>query len=613
MRNKTKKWTMLLSAAAMTACLAVALPSVAASAEGETTTYTEIQSDGFYMEKGAQVRLNATNPGIRFVTNVTKAFYDSVFDVYPTAASIEFYTEIDKYGNTDTGEAVEAISTVDFATEFETKETVKYNGAITYENLSADQKAAAYAMELEAYAKCRVLDAEGNVLTDEEGKSVIIGAKRVDPVRSMRLVASAATLDPNYETKYDTTEQGIIEKYLGTIDNSTDFNAYETINEAEGVSPMDGTVATNYTVAYVNSKEVGTVENGVVKFDKEKMEALASSTLGYSGTLTLFDDQNNVYTSEFMYVTQVLTTGTDIGVFSVNTDRTEHITGYYVLGNNIQTSKTNLDQDSATSGYQFHTKYGQGTSVIGSTTVAASTITVGFVGTLDGRGYQWRIEGPGELGIFAYLGDGAVIKNIKIESYSTQNIQNRTYVGNSVLAYKSAGKVTLENVYVKISHNAFKTSHNKYLIYTKDANLYMNNVVVENTVYNKAVVGGVLFHSDGGRGSLVSESYQNSRFQNVYVIAGTADDPSTTDEDETVVPYMACWHTTAWDAKKEEIRNIVAGNDTPESYDNSGTMYYSEQYNNIKRYVTLEDLYATFTESNPLPWNLVDGALVWNQ
>ena len=103
------------------------------------------------------------------------------------------------------------------------------------------------------------------------------------------------------------------------------------------------------------------------------------------------------------------------------------------------------------------------------------------------------------------------------------------------------------------------------------------------------------------------------RFQNVYVIAGTADDPSTTDEDETVVPYMACWHTTAWDTNKLEIRNIVAGNDTPESYDNSGTMYYSKQYNNIKRYVTLEDLYDTFTESNPLPWNLVDGALVWNQ
>lgn len=602
MRNKTKKWTMLLSAAAMTACLAVALPSVAASAEGETTetTYTEIQSDGFYMEKGAQVRLNATNPGIRFVTNVTKAFYDSVFDVYPTAASIEFYTEIDKYGNTDTGEAVKAISTVDFATEFETKETVKYNGAITYENLSADQKAAAYAMELEAYAKCRVLDAEGNVLTDEEGKSVIIGAKRVDSVRSMRLVASAATLDPNYETKYDTTEQGIIKKYLGTIDNSTDFNAYETINEAEGVSPMDGTVATNYTVAYVNSKEVGTVENGVVKFDKEKMEALTSSTLGYSGTLTLFDDQNNVYTSEFMYVTQVLTTGTDIGVFSVNADRTEHITGYYVLGNDIQSTKQNFDQDASTPKlYEFHTKYTSSTNY--------SAMTIGFAGTLDGRGCQWKIEGPTEAGLFAYLAGGAKIKNINFDFYSTQNYQNRTKMGNNVLAATmtntSGEAVNIENTYIKISHNAYAnhatSPYNKTLIFNKTAYLYMNNVVVENTLYKATANSGALFFSDGGRYSLTNESYQNGRFQNVYVIAGTADDPSTTDVDETVVADIARWSLSA------AANRIVAGNDT------QGTASF--KYNNIKRYVTLEDLYDTFTESNPLPWNLVDGALVWNQ
>ena len=600
MRNKTKKWTMFLTATAMTACLAVALPSVTASADGEDVTYTEIQSAGFHMEKGAQVRYNAENPGIRFATNVTKAFYESVFDVYPEAASIEFYTEIDRHGNTDGNEVVTVYSSVDFETAFDSADTVQYYGAITYENLDDSLKAQAYAMELEAYAKCRVLDADGNVLmidVDGTQKPVIIGARRVDSVRSMRLVSSALTLRADYETGFTTGQKDIIEKYLGNINNSTDFNAYETVNESEDglTCAMDGTITGNYNKVYVNSREVGTVADGVVIFDKAKVDALGLK-LGETCTFMLFDDANNVYTSEFMYVTKVLTEATDISVFSVNADRTEHITGYYVLGKDIQSAKQDFDQDPSTPKiYEFHTKYPGA--------IWYSAITVGFAGTLDGRGYQWRIEGPTEAGLFAYLAGGATIKNISFDFYSTQNYQNRTKTGNSVLAAdmtnKSGEKVNIENTYIKISHNAYadhaSTPYNKTIIFNRTACLYMENVVVENTLYKStatsgvSVNGGALFFSDGGRGSLTDEVYQDSRFQNVYVIAGTADEAAD----------IARWGETASE------KRIVAGNDT------QGTAMGT--YKNVNRYATLADLYATFAESNPLPWNLVNGALVWNK
>ena len=141
----------------------------------------------------------------------------------------------------------------------------------------------------------------------------------------------------------------------------------------------------------------------------------------------------------------------------------------------------------------------------------------------------------------------------------------------------------------------------------------MSNVVVETTVYNKAALGGVLFFADAGRGSLYTDSYQNTRFKNVYVIAGTADDVTTADVDETVVPYMTKWHNTALDASKGEVRNVLAGNDTVESHENNGTTYVSKQYKNVMRYVTLAELFATFNESNPnpLPWNYSNGTLVW--
>jgi len=368
--------------------------------------------------------------------------------------------------------------------------------------------------------------------------------------------------------------------------------------------------------AYIGAKRVGTVDGNTISFDESAVESM-KLTLGEKYALSFFDESNNVYSMQMMYVTDKLTTGADMKVFNVGVDQTEHNKGYYILGNDIQSTKTSFDMDSTASYYQFHTKYGYNTSVINSGSVAASTVKVGFAGTLDGQGYQWRIEGPGELGLFAYLGDGAMIKNISFDFYSTQNIQNRSYVGNNVLAYGMDGRVDLDNVHIKIAHNAYTSKGvNRYLIYNKGVNLYMNNVIVENTVYSKDCVGGVLFHSDAGRNNLANETYQNSRYKNVYVIAGTADDKTTTDVDETVVPYMTNWHLTYFDTSKLELRYIVAGNDEIETYEHTnGTTYESRQYKNVLRYVSLTDLFATFTETkpNPLAWDWNGTKLVWNK
>ena len=610
MRNKTKKMTMFLTATAMTACLAVALPSVVASAEGETTettTYTEIQSAGFYMEKGAQVRYDATNPGIRFVTYVTKAFYDSVFDVYSEAASIEFYTEIDRYGNTDSGELVTVYSSVDFETAFESADTVEYYGAITYENLDENLKAQAYAMELEAYAKCRVLDADGNVLTvDVEGteKPVIIGAERVDSVRSMRLVSSALTLRSDYETGFTAEQKDIIEKYLGTINNSTDFNAYETVNESEDglTCAMDGTITGSYNKAYVNSREVGTVADGVVTFDKAKVDALGLK-LGESCTFMLFDDANNVYTSEFMYVTKVIENQYDFQIFAITTDRTENLTGYYVLKDNLTLNKAAFNLDGA-SGYEWHTRYD-------TTGGNVTTPDIGFAGTFDGRGCTLTSKGAVRMGLWGYLCNGATIKNVKIHFDPTSG----TTIGSgNALTSPAAAKYlysmiavttqegdsayeSIENVYVDFDFTAASTA-NYALVYKCTKELKMKNVIVENANYDSTMINGVIFNIIVS-GSLDSENYA-SRFENVYAIAGTADDP-TTEDNEKVVVNIADWSAgTASSA-------TVAGNDNMED---TGAKY---QISTIYRYATLAELYDTLTDSNPLPWDLEDGALVWNQ
>ncbi|MBQ7912455.1 MAG: hypothetical protein IJ506_07510 [Clostridia bacterium] len=607
MKKNFKKYVISLCALGCVGAMAVASGVLSAS-PAKAAEPTE-ESNYFAMVGGAQVRTVPDSLGIRFTTNVGEYYYNA----YTTAGyEVSFGALVSKSSDVSSISAEDATT---YLADIPCTKTVKfdengdfeYTSAIVYDKTAYEftdaQWTSAIGMELTARAYIKL---------EKAGSTTYEYADATDTTRSMRAVANDEIIDG--------TDEDIISdlnEYLGTQTRKTNFEAYETAEAVEGKVPMTVSgLSTGYTQAYIGAKHVGTVSGNAISFDESAVESMGL-TLGEKYALSLFDDSNNVYSMQVMYVTDKLTVGADMKVFNVGEDQTEHNTGYYILGNDIQSTKTNFDMDSATTGYQFHTKYGYGTSVIKSGSVAASTVTVGFAGTLDGQGYQWRIEGPGELGLFAYLGDGAMIKNISFDFYSTQNIQNRSYVGNNVLAYAMDGRVDLDNVHIKIAHNAFTSNGvNRYLIYNKGVNLYMNNVIVENTVYSKDCVGGVLFFSDAGRGSLTSDDYQNSRYKNVYVIAGTADDETTTDVDETVVPYMTNWHLTYFDTSKLELRYIVAGNDEIETYEHTnGTTYESKQYKNVLRYVSLADLYETFTESNPNPlaWNWNGTELVWNK
>lgn len=593
MRKNFKKF--LISLCALVCIGAVSLgvgKLTVVSAATETGEEITQNTDYFEMEDGAQVRKVPNSMGIRFVTNVGSEYLSNLES---DGATVSFGTLVSKSGDVTTIKADDPTTYLadipcTKSANYDENGNFQYTAAIVYDKTEAFSDAqwlAACKMELTGLAYVKVVKGEA--------QPQYYYAVANDTTRSMRAVANEAILQGE--------DESALKKYLGETVRNTGFEAYEIAEAVDGVVPMtlSGLGNSAYNQVYIGAKRVGTIAGNSVSFDAEKVEEMGL-TLGEKYTLSFFDANSNVYSMKVMYVTDKLTTGTDMKVFNVGVEQTEHNKGYYILGNNIQSSKTNFDMDSSASGYQFHTKYGYGNNVINSIATATSTIKVGFAGTLDGQGYQWRIEGPGELGLFAYLGDGAVIKNISIESYGTQNIQNRNYVGNNVLAYAMDGTVKLDNVYIKVSHNAFSSNYNKSLLNTRGTNLYMNNVVVENTKHNAAVQGGVLFFADAGRGSLSSENYQNTRFNNVYVIAGTADDETTTDVDEKVVANMADWSGS----KAENA--IVAGNDL---MSDTGATF---QYNNVLRYVTMADLFATFTDENPnpLPWTWNGSALVWN-
>lgn len=574
MKNSMKK---ILLSACLTACVGVAAVAVGSISVAPAKAEVTEETNYFSMVNGAEVRAVTDSCGLRFTTNVGEYMFTVTWADYD---AVSFGTLIAK-NVTDVTSVDAEVETSYLADIPCSKATAFTNGVFTYTSAVVFNKADFTETEW-VQASAMELTARAYVKLEKGGEITYEYATAVDTTRSMRAVANMAILQGK--------DKGLLDGYVGTATRSTAFDAYETAEAVDGVTPLTvaAVASKDYTQAYINAKRVGTVAGTAVSFDEASVEAMGL-TLGEKYKLSLFDESNNVYSMELMYVTDKLTEGKDIKIFSVEKDWTEHLTGYYILGKNLSTGKSGFDMDSNVGGYQFHQRYD----------AKNSTLDLGFAGTLDGMGYTWEIQGRDTLGIFAYLAGGAVIKNINFTVGSSFVSASDSVKTHSLLANNTAGKgnmIKIENVYMKYTGLTDGT-YNYSLIGTRQQDLFMSNVIVENQTFNPTKGGGVFFFADAARNSL---STLTKRFSNVYAIAGTADDPLT-DENEKVVANIADWSAgTATYA-------IVASND---SMSDTGA---SLQYNNIARYVTLADLFATFNESNPnpLPWNYSNDTLVW--
>lgn len=100
--------------------------------------------------------------------------------------------------------------------------------------------------------------------------------------------------------------------------------------------------------------------------------------------------------------------------------------------------------------------YANGTLTLGTDISVTTSFPSAFTGTLDGQGHTitYNLTNPGKFGLFIQTGEGALIKDLKIEGAIVAN------TGVSGVVYTVSGATTIQNVKVSvdISSNSYPLS-----------------------------------------------------------------------------------------------------------------------------------------------------------
>ncbi|MBQ3505804.1 MAG: hypothetical protein IJA89_03410 [Clostridia bacterium] len=447
--TKTSKRNLLLAFCAAT-CLTVGLSAIStqtASATGTTAGATE-----FFMDNGASVRVVEGESGIRWTTRVDETWYN---DVTADATTVEFHTLVTATDNVTSVEELvvgaDASKEIkDLKAEVEvadvafdnydtdgdgaadsTTKVFTYYGSIVYDNLTEDQTKA-YATELIARSYISV-------------DGTIYYATAADTARDMRAVALAASEDEEKFAKFDEDEQDIVKGYFGAKETDVDLTSAEADEKAycfEATNTVTASTASDYAVAYLGAKRIGTVADDTVTLDSAKM------TLGDSYALTVFDaDGNYAKVESFKYVTAAFDTASELQTEFCNEGGTAvEKTGYYVITANIDMTDAN---------------YTTITAVTCNWTSRGLYMTL--AGTFDGQGHTisnlifnpgYRTSNGGTSdnrstgGFFGTL-DGATIKDIAYTNVTSL----KAGACGAIAACVGAGRASLDNVYVSWSAN----------------------------------------------------------------------------------------------------------------------------------------------------------------
>ena len=269
-RNNLVKGFIFASALAL--CAGLAMPSADVSAD--TTPVNPV----FKMQEGAGLYLEGS--GIRFSATVNKKYYETMVALYGEDATFKFYTSIDKTNNPNANEELNIYVATLTADSFAEKDELTYHGIIVYDNVSETKLAKAYGVELTANAYMEVLrDGEDPVINEAEGTS---------ESRSMRAVA-------DYAVRNGFQSEDSLKQYYGTV--TTDETDH-VISGAATTYTFEDLATSDYNVAYVGMDKVGTVADGVLTFTDT-----AALEVGNTYNLTMFDANNNVYRTSFLYAT----------------------------------------------------------------------------------------------------------------------------------------------------------------------------------------------------------------------------------------------------------------------------------------------------------------------
>lgn len=172
-------------------------------------------------------------------------------------------------------------------------------------------------------------------------------------------------------------------------------------------------VGDTYTVT-VGSENV----NATVTTAGQLSVALTTLTAGTSYSVLCSGSDYKITFTKVFAATKVIRTAEDLSVVTVDKTATANVTGYYVLGGNIDAT--------------------------GYTTTATGYGSYGFNGTFDGRGYTIDGITAGSCGLFGVIASGATIKDV---NFTNVTLGTKTENYAALLAGKT-GNLTMSNVSV---------------------------------------------------------------------------------------------------------------------------------------------------------------------
>lgn len=212
---------------------------------------------------------------------------------------------------------------------------------------------------------------------------------------------------------------------------------------------------------------------------------LLESAKTYTSTkqiaLTLYTEKA-IYNVTLEVSTKVINDKQDLSVLTING---APIYGYYLVHNDIGSATDMYDTNGQTAGSGENS----------------------FRGTFDGNGYSIYATGS-KNGLFGYLGNPGVVKNLKLYSTLDATVAN----GERFALAVGAGSTTIQNCYFNLTDNRNNPTATYCLINGVANSFAMTNVVVE-FVNGYHGVKGSLFRSD------TRTANASTHYSNVYVIA----------------------------------------------------------------------------------------------
>ena len=434
----------------------------------------------------------------------------------------------------------------------------------------------AHAFENGTEKTCVVDFADGSeqIVTFADGKITAVGAG--ETVATISFVSA-----DNQTYSEEITVKVLLPEY--TYGTPVNFSA------ADGYLPLADIFGTeNVTIISASEGETALTldSNRITSIVASKTEILEKAVV-----LTTAEGKVNVVLKVY---TKVLTQAADLLVFDLATAETK-IYGTYLLGNDI---------DASTIAANTHK---------GITNASTPITGVGFGGVFDGNGKTLKFN-FNTVGLFGFLLDGAVIKNVIFDGTQTLASPNKrtpSLIANNVeyLAASEGGVgVKIENVYAKIARSASITcAYNTSLIGTRTLTLQLSNVVVENLSMDATKAGGALFFADAGRNYYDDSATDNKlakvykqlqeNITNVYVISNSN--------------FMTQWGKATVESDGFiNVKALVAGNYTIDKNAIALLDNMMERYTGVTAYQTYAELSADANFVN-LPWKAEESGLVW--